>query len=392
VRYGTGVPPEVIKAISLPLVDQHCHGVCRDDLDRATYERLLTEGGRPAPPGTTHFDSPVGLAVRRWCAPVLGLEPHVVAAAYLERRTALGSAECNRRLLRAAGIADFCVDTGLPAADLCTPAEMGAIGGGRGHEIVRLERVAEEVAAREPTAGAYPLEFAEALARRASSAAALKTIIAYRCGLDFDPWPPEPGEVVSAAAKWLAEPYRPRLTDPVLLRHALWSGVSVAREYGLPIQFHVGFGDADLELHRASPLLMTEFIRAVPQVPIVLLHCYPYLREAACLAAVHPQVSIDVGLAVTHTAAGSPAVLAEVLELTPFHKIMFSSDCYGLAELCFLGALYYRRGLGSVLGERVATGEWSVADAARIARLIGGDNARRIYRMGDAVDAGVQRG
>jgi uncharacterized protein len=401
-----GIAPELHEALDRPLVDHHCHGVLRGALDRPAFEQLIVEGGLAAPPGTTHFDTPVGLGIRRWCAPVLDLPPHASPAAYLARRAELGPAEVNRRLLAAAGIGVFCVDTGLDAPDalvdqpgppdppatgadptpeaagLLSPAEMGAAGGASGHEIVRIERVAREVAERAPTAGGYADEFAEELFRRASGAAGLKTIIAYRLGLDFDPWPPEPGEVVAAASTWFAGyPVEPRLADPVLLRHALWTALAVAREYGLPIQFHTGFGDTDLRLYRANPVLMTDFLRAAQPVPIVLLHCYPYVREAAYLAAVYPHVHLDCGLTVTHTAAGSVTVLAESLELAPFHKNLFSTDCYGLPELCHLGAVFFRRGLGTLLTERVRSGEWSSPDAVRIARLIGGDNARRIYRL-----------
>ena len=386
-----GIAPELLEALDRPLVDHHCHGVLSAALGRPAFEQLIVEGGLAAPPGTTHFDTPVGLAIRRWCAPVLDLPPHAPPADYLARRAELGPDEVNRRLLRAAGIGVFCVDTGLdapatadPAAGgLLSPAEMGAAGGGAGgHEIVRIERVAREVAERAPAAGAYAEEFAEELFRRASDAAGLKTIIAYRCGLDFDPWPPEPGEVVAAAAAWFAG-YRveSRLADPVLLRHALWTALAVAREYRLPLQFHTGFGDTDLRLHRANPVLMTDFLRAAQPVPIVLLHCYPYVREAGYLAAVYPHVYLDCGLTVTHTAAASATPLAESLELAPFHKNLFSTDCYGLAELCHLGALYFRRGLGALLADRVRAGEWSLPDAVRIAHLIGGDNARRIYRL-----------
>jgi predicted TIM-barrel fold metal-dependent hydrolase len=386
VDVGTeGISPELLAALDRPLVDHHCHGVRRDPLDRSIFEQLIVEGGLAAPPGATHFDTPVGFAIRRWCAPVLDLPPHASPAAYLSRRAELGPDEVNRRLLQAAGIGVFCVDTGLdaPAGGLLSPAEMGAAGdGAAAHEIVRIERVARDVAERAPTAGGYAEEFAEELFRRAGGAAGLKTIMAYRYGLDFDPWPPEPGEVVAAAAAWFAG-YRvePRLADPVLLRHALWTALAVAREYGLPIQFHTGFGDTDLRLHRANPVLMTDFVRAAQPVPIVLLHCYPYVREAAYLAASYPHVYLDCGLTVTYTAAASATVLAESLELAPFHKNLFSTDCYGLAELCHLGALYFRRGLGALLTERVRAGEWSLPDAVRVARLIGGDNARRIYPL-----------
>src|SRR5690348_14085666 len=74
----------------VPLVDHHCHGVVDSVLDRAGFEALATESDRPAPPGCTGFDSQVGFAIRRWCAPVLGLEPHAPPEDYLARRATLG--------------------------------------------------------------------------------------------------------------------------------------------------------------------------------------------------------------------------------------------------------------------------------------------------------------
>ena len=57
---------------SLRLIDHHRHGVVKADLDVAGFEDLIAESADPLPAGTTRFDSPLGLAVRRWCAPVLG--------------------------------------------------------------------------------------------------------------------------------------------------------------------------------------------------------------------------------------------------------------------------------------------------------------------------------
>ena len=69
-----------------PLIDHHCHGLVLDDLDRPAFEALLNEAARPAAAGTTFFDSLLGLAVRRWCAPVLDLPIHASPEDYLERR------------------------------------------------------------------------------------------------------------------------------------------------------------------------------------------------------------------------------------------------------------------------------------------------------------------
>ena len=86
-------------SIDLPLIDHHCHGVSPAELDFAAFQALFSESYRPAPPGTTEFQKPLGLAIRRFCAPMLDLEPSCPAEVYVERRLALGAAEVNRRFL-----------------------------------------------------------------------------------------------------------------------------------------------------------------------------------------------------------------------------------------------------------------------------------------------------
>ncbi|MDT7709107.1 MAG: uncharacterized protein QOG20_4714 [Pseudonocardiales bacterium] len=359
----------------LRLVDHHVHGATTADLDRAALEDGLTESPWPAPPGTSHLDSQLGFAVRRWCAPVLDLPPHADVEHYLARRAELGGPEVARRFLTASGIGRFLVETGYRAGEILDPAGLAATAGAEAAEVVRLEAVAEDVVARGTDASRFGDAFADALAERARTAVALKSVIAYRYGLDVDPVPPTPLQVRRAAGRWLKE--RGPLTDPVLLRHLLWAGV----EHGLPLQFHVGYGDPDLTLHRCDPSLLTPFIRAVQprHVPIMLLHCYPYHRTAAYLAGAFPHVHLDVGLAVNYTGAASRAVVAETLEVAPFGKVLFSSDAWGPPELHHLGALLWRRAITAVLGGWVADGDWSLTDAIRVAGMIGSGNATRVY-------------
>src|SRR5215217_9340218 len=125
-----------------PLIDHHCHGLVLDDLDQRAFESLINEAAHPSPLGTTFFDSMLGLAIRTWCAPVLGLEAHASAEDYLARRRELG-AEASRLLLRAAGIDTFLIDTGIKADRLCSPADLAAMTGGQAYEVLRLEAVAE---------------------------------------------------------------------------------------------------------------------------------------------------------------------------------------------------------------------------------------------------------
>jgi uncharacterized protein len=360
------------------LVDHHVHGALRGTPDRAALEQLLTESDRPVPPWMTMFDSPLGLAIRRWCAPLLDLEPGVPAEEYVARRTELGEAEVTRRMLRHSGVERYLVETGYAADAVLGPDEMAAAADAEAAEVVRLESVFEQLAT-EVGAAAAVRTFPEVLAERTAGAAGLKSVVAYRFGFDFAPGPPTPAEAVAAVGAMLAEAgsQGPRVADPILLRFLLWSGV----DRGLPLQLHCGYGDPDLDLHRCDPLLLTHFLRLVEPrgVDVLLLHCYPFHRHAGYLAQVLPHVYFDVGLAVNHTGLGSAAVVAESLELAPFAKILFSSDAYGPAELHFLGAHLWRRGLGRVLRGWVDETAATVADATRIAGMIGRDNALRVY-------------
>jgi uncharacterized protein len=368
-----------------PLVDHHCHGVLYRDADEATLESLLSEGaGFPA--GTV-FDSQAGFAFRRLCPPVLGLRPHAGLADYVARRAELGVTEVSKRFLQAAGLAALCVDTGFTPEPLTSPAELGALAGAAAHEIVRLERVAEDVAA----AGTGSAGFADAvrseLAARTAGAVGTKSIAAYRTGLDLDPGRPSDAEVRAAAGRWLeaigaAGSGAPRLADQRLQRFLIWCGVDL----GLPVQFHVGYGDSDVDLHRCNPLLLTPLLRAIQPtgVPVMLLHNYPYHREAGYLAQVFPHVYVDAGLATHNLGRGSPALLAEALELAPFGKFLYSSDAFGLPELHYLGAALFRAALSAFLSAGLSEDHYSERTVARLTRMFCADNARRAYRLGEA--------
>jgi uncharacterized protein len=368
----------------LVLVDHHVHGVIRAGLDRDGIEALLTESPAPPPAGTTAFDSQLGLAVRRWCAPLLDLDPHAPADAYLGRRHQLGPAEVTRRLLTAARVATWLVDTGYQSDTVTTPGELAAISGSPAYQIARLESIAEQVARSGCSAATYGAEVAAAIARAGDSAdtVGFKSVAAYRCGLDFDAERPDPAEVGAAAGRWLSavESRQPaRLEDPVLIRHGIWA----ALDTGLPLQFHTGHGDPDSRLHRADPALLQDFLAASQRTgaAVLLLHCYPYHRQAGAMANLFPHVYLDVGEALNHVGARSAAILTEALELTPFHKMLYSSDAFGLPELHYLGAAAFRRDIGAVTGAFVADGAWSAADAARVAEMIGSGNARRVYGL-----------
>lgn len=364
-----------------PAVDHHCHGLVQRDLDRAGFESLLSEAAGPGTLGTTVFDSMLGLAVRRWCAPVLGLDPLAGADSYLDRRRELGAGEVGRLLVSAAGLSDVVVDTGYVPEPISSADDVGVLAAARAHEVVRLEALAQDLLSSGVPAAGFSARLADAL--QETSAVGAKSIAAYRVGLGLPATKPTEAELVSALGD-----VRPgadgsfRIAHPVVNGHLAWAAI----EAGKPLQFHVGYGDNDVDLRNCDPLLLTGFLRATQErgVPVLLLHNYPFHRHAAYLAQVFGHVFMDVGLAVHNTGALSRGIIAEALELVPFGKLVYSSDAFGLAELYYLGSLLFRRGLARVLGELVDDGEMASSDAEHLARLVCADNARRAYGLGEA--------
>ncbi|MEV6900139.1 amidohydrolase family protein [Amycolatopsis sp. NPDC051372] len=365
-----------------PLVDHHCHGVVTGEVEREGFERMLTEADTVSPLGTSLFDSLIGLAVRERCAPVLDLPKHAPADEYLERRAELGAEEVNRRFLRGTGTTDFLLDGGFQPDELTGTTEFARLAGARAHDVVRLEQVAEDVVHAGTTASRFAADFGAELEKRAKHAVGVKSIAAYRVGLELSGERPDAVEVVDAAGRWLSRlgaGLGLRLADEVLHRHLVWAGIDL----GLPVQFHVGYGDSDVDLHRCDPLLLTGLLRATREtgVPILLLHNYPFHRNAAYLAQVFEHVFVDTGL-ITHNAGfRAPAILAETLELVPFGKLLFSTDAFGLAELYHLGTTLFRQGLSDFLRSALAAEALSEVDAQRLVRLAGHENATRIYRL-----------
>jgi predicted TIM-barrel fold metal-dependent hydrolase len=377
-----GIPAALAEAArALALVDHHVHGCFVDPIDRGVFEESFSEASvGPIPGFMTQFDSQPGFAFRRWCAPLLGLEQHAPADRYWAARSILAPAELNRRLLRAARVEHWLLDTGFSSRPITTPAQLAEDARGAASEIVRLEALAESLVRGGVAPRDFPEAFRAALREAAAEAVGLKTILAYRTGFDIDWSVPADDTVVAAARRWTAAGRTsPRLADPVLETFVIHAAVAA----GLPLQIHVGFGDRDLDLNRANPMLLLGLLRQqhVRSTPIALLHCYPYHREAGYLAQAFDNVYFDVGLGVSYTGAQSQQLIAESLELAPFAKQLYSSDAFGIPELHLVGSILWRRAMAQVIGRWVTESAWSQADGIRVLRMIGADNAKRVYRL-----------
>ena len=292
----------------------------------------------------------------RLLAEHLGCEP--TEEAVYERRRATDPAEYAASLLRATNTELVLLDEGFPSAEQGTSwQELGELAGCPARPIMRIEQVAESVGVgaldglREAVAGA-----------RRRGYVALKTIAAYRGGLDLDALP---------------LPGRADRLEGTPLRDVLLAALEANRAAGdpLPVQVHTGFGDSDLLLPSARPGLLKPLIEQFRETTFVLLHCYPFVREAGWLAHVYGNVYFDVSLTIPHVARSATA-LYEALELAPVSKLLYASDASRTPELYLLGARWWRDALAEVLPALLPED-----DAVAAARMILRENARGVYRL-----------
>ena len=365
---------------AMPLVDHHAHGMLRDPLAEADLLDALTQAEHADTAAV--FDSQVGFAIRRICAPVLGLPAFADAARYLAARSELGFDEATGGLLRASGIRASLIDDGYRPELLLSDERLTELSGARTHRIARLETLAEHVMTDATSGADFVDRLAVALEDAARDAVGFKTVAAYRTGLALDPAKPSAAELAEPAEAWFAASRRAggasaRLDDPTIIRHLVWW----ALERGAVLQVHVGFGDPDLRLDRADPFLLQPFLAATQHTGgrIALLHCYPFIREAGMLAHLYPHVFLDAGLAIGHVGANADTLVREALDLAPFTRVLFSSDAWGVPERVLLGARLWREATTRVLADYVTRDGWPVDEAIRVAELMAWRNAESLY-------------
>ncbi len=371
----------------VPLIDNHCHGLLRrQPADALAWRARFTES-RDAGMRSEHVTTT--LLYRRMIralAAFLDCAPREDAV--LEARRARGGPDLIRELLRAARIEALLLDRGYPPPDEVLPdAEVEALVGCRAFPMLRVEVLMQRLIAAHDTLDAVVealrLELVDV---RGQGYVALKSVVAYRTGLAIATWPPDEARAAFRLARREAvETGALRLAHKPLLDTLLHVVFREAARQEVPVQFHVGYGDADADMLLANPLRLRAVLEedAYRAMPVVLLHqCYPYTREGAYLAAVYENVHLDLSYGIPFLGYGEMAAFTRAAcGVAPLSKLLYSSDGVGIPELHWISALHGRRILGEALGDIVAQGDLGAAEAEAAGAAILRDNAVRLYRL-----------
>jgi len=378
----------MIDLSAVPVIDNHCHAYTRPlgPLDVPAYRRLFSEVREPKA-ATEHIQN---ATYYRWALKELGRVLGCAAAEgpVLERRAALSQRDLVALLLRDAPIEAKLIDTGLGGTEFLSVVEMRELTGIRVEWMLRIEVLAERLIPDSDGFDHFLARFDAALEEaRAGGIVALKSIAAYRTGLQIAPVAPDVASAAFHAVQVAAarDGTRLRLANKPLIDFLVCRALLYAAALGLPMQFHTGYGDPDTDLRLGNPLHLRTLFEdpSFAAAPIVMLHeSYPFTREAAYLAAVYENAYLDISYSVpfldyhellscTHQALG----------VAPWSKVLYSSDGFGIPEHAWLGALHGRRVLAHALQAKIDAGELDGAEAMEAAGAILHDNSRRVYRL-----------
>jgi hypothetical protein len=370
---------------AIPIVDNHCHSLLREQpADDLAFRGHLTESYIAE---VARDDVPQSLgwhwAIRE-LAVFLGCEatPDAVHAA----RREWGVQRLAADIVQRGNFKTWLIDSGYGVDTTYSLDELRAmVPGLEVREIVRLEPLIERLILAADDFDSFLTAYGASLSDlRGSGYVGMKSVIAYRSGLQIEavtrPGAADAFRAVHSAAR---RDGRLRIESKPLLDYLIVMAVDEAARQNVPIQFHTGLGDPDLDLTRVDPAaLRLIFADRYRGAPIVLLHSgYPYVRSASYCAAMFPNVYADIGEVNLFAPGDYRGIVREMLGLAPANKILFSTDASLIPELYWLGAVLGRRALGQILDEHIADGFIDAKVAMEFAELILWRNAERIYGL-----------
>ncbi len=210
----------------------------------------------------------------------------------------------------------------------------------------------------------------------------VKSVIAYRTGLDVSPLSRSSDQgfqALDAIKRGLGGGSMKKLRD-----HLLCRSLELCTELGVPMQIHTGMGDYEVNLVLARPAYLLDLLRfpAYRACTVILVHTgYPYQREAGYMAHVLPRVYCDISEGVPFSGSGAAAILRELIEMAPLHKICYGSDAYSVPEGIYASAKIGKRIVTQVMTELIADDVLTEAEAQDVGEMILSGTTKRIYNL-----------
>jgi predicted TIM-barrel fold metal-dependent hydrolase len=378
---------QMLNLSTIPVVDNHCHPVLlRQQMDVRQFRSYFTEATDPSFAESHVQHSVYYLWMLRQMADVYGCPR--TEEAVLAAHNSMSADKLIERLFRAANIWTIILDPAYPSPDECYSEEqMGDAGHCFTERMLRLETLMERLIVKYGDFDEMVAHFSEEVRNlRTRGYCALKSIVAYRTGLQVAEWRKDQALIAFREAREEAvQAGVLRIAHKPLIDYLLHIAFQKAAEQQVPIQFHTGYGDSDTDMRLGNPLHLRDVLERSEYrtMPVVLLHeSYPYSQLGAYLAAVYPQVYFDLSYTIPFVdALEMRSFTRQALGVAPASKLMFSTDGIHVPEMHCVGAIRGRQILAQVLQEMIEADELDEAQAYTLAQLILHDTACRVYRL-----------
>jgi len=381
---------------SYPIIDHHTHpwGEDTKEITKEFFLNLMNMGGLSAeeahdPESWVHSEfTPMGRQITHLMSRFLGCSPNLseVIEARNKRTRSDYWGYC-RELFEDANVEGLFVDDGYSEVSVGSGLarrsfeEFQQMAPLRTRRVARIEPRFQEAVDRSSGFEDFVSLFDGAIgqAAREQHVIAFKSVIAYRSGLHIE----------RPTDQQVFEDYRrskaTRARDVKHIRD--WyvrRVISKCAELGTTFHIHAGMGDIDVVFDRSNPMQLYGLLKD-PETwgtKVFLIHGgYPFSQEAAYYANALKNVYVDLSEMIPFASVpGAIEKTTHILDLAPPARVVFGSDGVVIPEIHWAGAKIGRLVLEESLAAFVRAGVYDEDEAHRAARMVLGENARRVYK------------
>jgi len=305
--------------------------------------------------------------------------------ALLRMRETFSAADYVNLLFDDVSIGGFVVDDGFAPANHITLANFADLVQRPVFRCRRIENALEEGLLQCDTFEAFEAKLPQLLlGEPGTQIVALKTIAAYRGGLDVELVSRQDAKSdFQSTRNGCVKNNKVRITRSPFYHYMLGQCFLLAEENQLPVQIHCGLGDQDQDLSSSNPLCMRKVLQSTQyrKTKFVLLHSFPFVREAATLTSLYANVFMDISLSTFIAAPSVEGSFFDALSIAPVSKILASTDGHSVPETYWYSALKIRDGLARALQALIDKEFLNAERASQLAAMILHDNARTLYQL-----------
>ncbi|HMA59903.1 MAG TPA: amidohydrolase family protein [Halanaerobiales bacterium] len=200
---------------------------------------------------------------------------------------------------------------------------------------------------------------------------AIKSIIGYRTGLNIE-------------KKERSLMKKENYTEKEFRDFFFISALEKAGQLNIPMQVHASFGESNIDLLKNNPLKLKSIIDdpKYSKTDIVLVHGgYPYSFEAGYLAAMYPNIYLDMSEMVPFVPLGMKKGLRDMIDMCPFNKLMFGSDGFVLPDIHWLAARMAKKEMLNIVKELIEEDYFNEKYGQEILEMVFWKNAKKVYNI-----------